>query len=285
MPGRDMSIAPVPHRPSDPGRGTGTVALRPAATPDLDDAVRRVFAPPRPGERYHLWGLSTLWAERLKEKSAATHRSYTRSVASWLDYCLRQHLAPLTARRADVDDWLAWSGPMSTSTFRVRRAALRSYYGYLISNDLDVHDPAAHVTAPAADTRATATRAHLDGEGLNRLLHAATTAADTAQDAARQADTDVAAGRAAADAAQRARHHAEVATRDAALLRLVALTAVRSGTVRGAPLAAVGENAGHEVFRYITKRGKTGPWCPTCAPCCSPPCGCGPRAWACRWPS
>lgn len=202
-------------------------AIEPA---ELGVAARATLPTPGADERYSVRGLTALWSYELTRRSKHTHRSYTYAVTEWLDYCLRSRIDPLRARRADVDDWVAQLGNPGRSTVNARLAGVRSWYRYLISNDIDTTDPVAHV---ARDSRRDESRTpYLDEDGLNRLLNAAT------QRAERAAGTT-----------------AEIATRDAAILRVLATTAVRSGAVRNADLTDLTEQAGHRILRYRAKGG------------------------------
>ncbi|ASR39999.1 hypothetical protein BAY61_32480 (plasmid) [Prauserella marina] len=209
------------------------LAPAPAGEVSLPAAVRAVIDPPRPGERYHVRGLTDLWIHEIGKDSAHTQRSYTYALAQWLDYCLRAQVNPLHARRADVDDWIAHLNSSNPDTINARLAAVRSWYSYLISNDLDVRDPVAHVKRPKRQRKKSKT-SYLDEGELNALL----TEADRRMEGAKKAG-----GLAL-----------EVTARDVAVLRTLFTTAVRSGAVQLATVADVRlVEDGHRVLRYHGK--------------------------------
>ena len=201
----------------------------------LAGALAAVTPTPLPGERYHVRGLTELWAHGLARNSAHTQRSYTHALTLWLDYCLRTGVNPLAARRADMDDWVAQLGSRRAETINARLAGVRSWYRYLISNDVvvdgsEVRDPVTYVERPKRPQGAKTE--WLDEAGLNALLAQANRIVE-----------------------QSSGPRAEIAARNAAVLRVLATTAVRSGAVQLATLADLSEQAGHRVLRY---RGKGG---------------------------
>ena len=201
----------------------------------LIDAARLVLPVPVPGERYHLRGLTELWATTVAgRESANTRRSYETGLAQWLDYCLRGRVDPLRARRADVDDWVATEhGDKSAETINTRLSAVSSWYGYLIDNDIDVRDPTTRVKRPKRQTRTSKTPYLTEAE-LNALLA--------------EADRRLIEATPLGGLAQ------EVAARDVAVLRTLFTTAVRSGAVQLATVADVRlVHDGHRVLRFHGK--------------------------------
>jgi integrase/recombinase XerD len=163
----------------------------------------------------------------------ANHCSYSYALARWLDYCLRARIDPLDARRADVDDWVAQLNSRNPETVNARLAAVSSWYGYLVDNDLDVRDPVARVKRPKRRRGGSMTE-YLDEDQLNALLC--------------EANRRLTEAEAGGDIKQ------EIAARDVAVLRILATTAVRSGPVQLATIGDVrAERAGHRVLRYHGK--------------------------------
>lgn len=157
-----------------------------AVSAELGPAAREALPAPQSGERYHVHGLTELWARNLAEKALAdgrephTARSYTHAVATWLRYCLLHRVDPLRARRADIDDWISRLG-VSAATARLRLAEVSNWYGYLLDNEVATTDPAARAERPSrkrADN-GSATTYFTDAE-LNALLTEASRQAETA---------------------------------------------------------------------------------------------------------
>ncbi|MEW2505959.1 tyrosine-type recombinase/integrase [Amycolatopsis sp. NPDC047767] len=217
----------------EPRRDTGLQPTRPGEV-TLAGAVRLVLPPAAPGERYHLRGLTELWADMIGRDSAHTRRSYETGLAQWLDYYLRSRVDPLQARRADVDDWLAAHlNSHNAETVITRLAAVGSWYGYLVDNDIDVRDPTARVKRPKRQ-RTKSKTPYLDEDELNALL----------------AEAD----RRLQEAQQFGGLALEIAARDVAVLRTLYTTAVRSGAVQHAAVADVRlVEDGHRVLRFHGK--------------------------------
>lgn len=201
----------------------------------LAGAIRLVLPPPAPGERYHLHGLTQLWAEQVAgAESEHTRRSYETGLAQWLDYCLRSRVDPLTARRADVDDWLATHlNSKNPQTVNARLSAVGSWYGYLLDNDVDVRDPTARVKRPKRQ-RAKSKTPYLDADELNAVMAEADRRLEEAKPLGGLA--------------------LEIAARDVAVLRTLYTTAVRSGAMQLATVADVRlVEDGHRVLRFHGK--------------------------------
>lgn len=206
---------------------------------ELEPAAREVLPPAEAGERYHVRGLTERWASELAEAAVRdgrqphTARSYTYTVARWLRFCLLEGLDPLRARRSDIDHWIARmrAGP---ATVRTRLAAVSSWYRYLAENDVPTSNPAAGAARPKRQRQASgSTTAHLTGEELNAILREASRVVESAPP-----------------------ERLEVAVRNAAIMRVLATTGVRSGAVQHAQLPEdLGHRGGHRVLRYATKGG------------------------------
>jgi site-specific recombinase XerD len=216
-------------------RRAGGLDLAQPGEVTLASAIRLVLPPPAPGERYHLRGLTELWATTVAgADSEHTRRSYETGLAQWLDYCLRSRVDPLKARRADVDDWIATHlNSKNPETINARLAAVGSWYGYLLDNDIDVRDPTARVKRPKRQ-RKTSKTVHLDENELNALMTEADQRLEQAKDVGGLA--------------------LEIAARDVAVLRTLYTTAVRSGAVQLATVADVClVEDGHRVLRFHGK--------------------------------
>lgn len=232
------SVAPAYHpelRHRDDS--AGPVVGERTAVPELATVARGVLPVPRPGERYPVRALTELWAQQVGTGSPHTRKAYTHALRAWLDYCWRARLDPLAARRADVDDWLAQLPPdTGADTAHTRLAGIRSWYAYLLDNDVPSTDPATRVKGPARQ-RGAARTAFLDEDGLNALLATAR-------------------HRAAATGPGRSGAVGERAARTHAVLAVLATTAVRAAAVQQATIADVsGVQAGHRVLSYTTKGG------------------------------
>ncbi|WP_019854418.1 tyrosine-type recombinase/integrase [Actinopolyspora mortivallis] len=226
----------TPQTPSHPTAAPAHPAET-AISAELPAAVHETLPPT--GQRYNLRALTEMWARELVEHAERdgrhphTARSYTHAVARWLHFCLRENIDPLQARRADVDHWISGLD-VGPSTVRSRLAGLSSWYGYLIDNQATDHDPAARVKRPRHGHRTNGSdTAWLSDEELNALLAEATRRAENAPTA-----------------------NLETAVRDAAILRVLVTTGVRSGAVRHARLPDdLGTRGGHRLLHYRTKGG------------------------------
>ncbi|SDQ29036.1 tyrosine-type recombinase/integrase [Actinopolyspora saharensis] len=234
-PDKHTTAATTPARSTRPGE-----AIPPTdVSAELPSAARETLPAPEPGQRYHLRGLTELWARELVEQAERdgrdphTARSYTHAVARWLRFCQLENIDPLAARRADVDHWVSGLD-VGPATVRTRLAGVSSWYGYLIDNDAATSDPAARVKRPKHNRRSNGSdTAWLSDEELNALLAEATRRAENA-------DPET----------------LETAVRDAAVLRVLITTGVRSGAVRNARLPDdLGTRGGHRLLHYRTKGG------------------------------
>lgn len=242
---------PVGRTQSDRRRSAMSTELTPVANntvdlagtaPELPTAVREVLPAPAPEERYHVRGLTELWARRLvdnaERRGAKPHtaRAYSHALALWLRYCLLQRIDPLRARRADVEDWLSRQN-IGDATVHQRLAALNSWYDYLLSNDIECTDPARRVTRPKRAT---------NNHGAPEVLYLTEEEAAALLAAARRRAAEATPGR------------AEVAARHDAILRVLLTTGVRAGVIRSAEIGDLLERDGHRLLRYHTKHNRWG---------------------------
>jgi integrase/recombinase XerD len=219
------STSPAPESQRSPnGTFADAVAVLPALPTDA------------PGDRYGLRALTAAWLR--SQKSDATRRGYYRDLAGWLDYCARTGLDPLTARRADVDDWTATmtaavrsggSRPAGPATRARRLAAVSSWFSYLMSNEAADRNPTLLVKRPsAAEISASAHRAPtLSVRETADLLDVAETRA--------------------------VKLNTEAAWRDAAVVALLFYTALRVSAITGADIADLSSEAGYRVLWYRVK--------------------------------
>lgn len=234
-----MDLVPTGSAPDEPRpvRRVASAATGPAADPIAEAvALLPALSADEPGDRYGLRSLTVAWLR--SQKSDATRRGYYRDLASWLDHCARTRLLdPLTARRADIDDWMASmtvdvrgvTRPPSASTRARRLSAVSSWYTYLQSNDVADRNPILLVKRPSgAEISASARKAPTLGVAETaRLL-------DTAESRAVHRRT-------------------EAAWRDAAVIALLFYTALRVSAFTGADLADLGTEAGYRVLWYGVK--------------------------------
>ncbi|WP_067830339.1 tyrosine-type recombinase/integrase [Actinomadura kijaniata] len=198
-------------------------------------AVLPALPAPDPSDRYGLRQLTVLWLERLE--SHHTRRAYWRALSSWLTHCQRTALDPVNARIADVDAWLTLQTatgrdgtprPPKPNTLAQRKAALSSWYTYLIGNQAADHNPAA--LAKKIKTTGTAKKAPVLSQQETAAL------LDHTEARARRLDT-------------------EAAWRDAALIALLFYTGVRVSAVTGADVTDFTTHAGYRILRYAKKGG------------------------------
>jgi site-specific recombinase XerD len=219
------------------------IVLRPAGALEaaargevsLDRAIRSVLPTPRPGERYHVRGLTELWCATVAGRdSQHTRQAYEFGLTLWLDYCLRAGVDPLHARLADVNDWTAnCLEGKSAETINLRWAAVGNWYDYLVDNDLDVRNPFARAKRPKRQPNKSATH-YLDVNDLNALMAEADRRLEEAKKVGGLA--------------------LEIAARDVAVLRVLFTTAVRSGAVQLATVQDVRLVVdGHRVLRFHGK--------------------------------
>lgn len=208
------SLVMVPTTPGDTQRLE--IAASVAALPAL----------PQPdGNRYHPRSLTELW---LRKKSTNTRRAYFADLARWLAYCDQQHLDPMSARRADIDDWADRLGEAPRTVNR-RLSAVSSWYRYLLANDAGERNPVDGIERPVFSR---------DQSPLVGLTQADAVAV-------------------LAEAQARVDHTgSEAALRDLALISLLIDTGLRIGGALGADIDSVGHADGHRVVNYRNKGGK-----------------------------
>jgi integrase/recombinase XerD len=216
----------------------------------LAAAVQRLPGLPQedPLDRYAVTNLTVLWLEA--DKSEHTRRAYYADLADWLGWCGRAGIAPLEARRADVD---AWKGtftvvgrdggprPAAAATTARRLAGVSSWYRYLESNDVTDRNPVEAVRRPR--TGGTPPLPALDQESAVVLLR-------HALDRAWQNDS-------------------EASWRDAALVHLLFYTGVRVSALTTATVRDLDRDGRHTVLRY-RKKGGTRDFVPVPAPALGP---------------
>jgi integrase/recombinase XerD len=201
-----------------------------------------------PLDRYAVTNLTVLWLEA--DKSEHTRRAYYADLADWLGWCHRVGIAPLQARRADVDAWkgtftvIARDGvprPAAAATAARRLAGVSSWYRYLESNDVTDRNPVEAVKRPR--TGGTPPLPALDQESAVALL------------------------RHALDRAWR--NDSEASWRDAALVHLLFHTGVRVSALTTAAVHDLDRDGRHTVLRY-DKKGGTRDFVPVPSPALAP---------------
>src|SRR5829696_1294154 len=99
----------------------------------VDDDVRRLVA-----------------AWLLGFASENTRRSYAGDLNGWLGFCAEHDVDPVRARRPHIDGWarsLELSG-LRPRTVARRLAAVSSWYGFLVDEEVRATSPAEHVRRP-----------------------------------------------------------------------------------------------------------------------------------------
>ncbi|REF00771.1 tyrosine-type recombinase/integrase [Thermomonospora umbrina] len=236
---RTRPPAAAHHVPSPVAAST-----RPERSDPFVEAVAMLPALPidEDGGRYGLRTLTAAWLRG--QNSDATRRAYYQDLAGWLAHCAHAGLDPLTARRADVDDWTVTmtaavrgggSRPAGAATKARRLAAVSSWYRYLQSNDAAERNPTLLVKRPtSAEIEAASRRAPTLGVQETAAL------LDAAESRAHREDT-------------------EAAWRDAAVIALLFYTALRVSAITGADIADLTTEAGYRILRHGLKgRGPAG---------------------------
>jgi site-specific recombinase XerD len=157
--------------------------------------------------------------------SVHTRRSYAGDVARWREFCAEHAIEPLEARRPHVDAWartLQESG-LKPSTVGRRLAAVSSWYGFLVTEQVIAATPTEHVRRPKISD---------EGEtpGLTRT--------EMRQLLAAAADHGSA--------------------RSQALLSLLAHTGLRIGEALSRDVEHVAHDRGHRILRLERKGGRGG---------------------------
>lgn len=136
----DAPWTTLPAMPADPYAAAATGAL--AVLDDTD---------PGTGGGVHLEDLVERW---VLTYGAHTRAGYRANLAEWLAYCRGRGQDPLTVSADVVRDYQAQldASDLTPVTVRVKLAAVRSFYRYVVEDRVLDHDPAAGTTrrAPAS---------------------------------------------------------------------------------------------------------------------------------------
>jgi site-specific recombinase XerD len=197
------------------------VAPVPAVAAELVDRVAAELpALVELGPRERL--LVAAWLVSLR--AARTRRAYLGDFLVWQRFCAQREVDVLAAGRVHVDLWVTVQADAGAEAASVRRrlSAITSFYRYCAAHDLVDRIPTAGVARPTVDPDYTAT-VGLDRDQARALLAAA------------DADTGPA------------------ALRTAAVIRLLATTALRVDEATGAEIAQLGTDKGHRVVHVVGK--------------------------------
>lgn len=157
--------------------------------------------------------------------SSHTRRNYAGDIAGWLKFCDTYCIDPLTARRPHIDAWarsLETSG-LAPRTVARRLAAISSWYGFLVVEEVRPDSPAEHVRRPRVG--AEGETPGLTRDELRRLLAAA-------------------------------EEHGSL--RSIALMSVLAHTGVRIGEALSRDVEHLGHDRGHRILRLERKGGLSG---------------------------
>jgi integrase/recombinase XerD len=168
-------------------------------------------------------GLVAAWL--LGFGSEHTRRNYAGDMAGWLEFCHTYCIDPLTARRPHIDAWarsLETAGQAPRTVAR-RLAAISSWYGFLVVEEVRPGSPAEHVRRPRIG--AEGETPGLTRDELRRLLAAA-------------------------------EEHGSL--RSVALMSVLAHTGVRIGEALSRDVEHLGHDRGHRILRLERKGGQSG---------------------------
>ena len=157
--------------------------------------------------------------------SVHTRRSYAGDVAGWLAFCDEHGLDPLTARRPHIDVWarsLEAAGQAPRTVAR-RLAAVSSWYGFLVVEEVRPGSPAEHVRRPKVGDEGETPG--LTRDEMRRLLGAA---------------------------------EAHGSRRSIALISVLAHTGVRINEALSRDIEHLGHDRGHRILRLERKGGRSG---------------------------
>ncbi|WP_406080188.1 tyrosine-type recombinase/integrase [Micromonospora sp. NBC_00858] len=198
--------------------------------------------------RFSIRRLTVAWNLEAWARSRHTAISYRRDLTTYLNWCVRERLDPLTARPSDLTQFRVWrelhghtDRAAKPATVARALSSLSSWYRHLVANTdgTVARNPTASVKRPQLPQAATT--AGLTPDEVDQLLA--------------QADTQCAARTAVAAAhpspSHRARHLA--ALRDRALLRLLADLGLRIGEALDCQVIDLRHNAGHRTLRTVAK--------------------------------
>lgn len=143
--------------------------------------------------------------------------------AGWLPFLTERGIAPLDARRVDVDGWVEIQrrDDIAETTIARRLSTLASWYDYLNAEEVTDRDPTRHVDRPDIDPDASDTYAP-DREEARRLWRAAL----------------------------------DVGPHEAAVISLMLHSALRVSEVCGVTFAGLRQKDGVTTVSVIRKRGK-----------------------------
>jgi integrase/recombinase XerD len=186
--------------------GRGVELVDPTSPAVRDDPVRRLVAG---------WLLGFA--------SPNTRRSYAGDLARWLAFCADHDLDPLAARRPHIDGWaraLETAG-LKPRTVARRLAAVSSWYGFLVDEEVRSTSPAEHVRRPSVGDRGETPG--LTRDELRRLLAAAVRSGSA---------------------------------RSVALMSLLAHTGLRIGEALSRDVEDLAHDRGHRILRLARKGGR-----------------------------
>lgn len=175
------------------------------------------------GQRWSLRSATTAWL--LSRRSDHTRAAYFRDLSGWLAWCERTGLDPRQATRGDIDAFTATLTAPSTASLARHLSALSSWYTYLVSNDVAGRNPVEAVDRPAIDRDSSPT-VGLTGPEASQFMRTARAMGG------RQA------------------------TRDAALLGMLAELGLRVGEALALDVESFRTNRGHRTVRVVGKGGK-----------------------------
>lgn len=206
--------------------------------------------PPDDGNRYNPRRLTVAWVLEARGNSVHTAKAYRRDLSTYLGWCERERLNPLTARPTDLGQYRVWrelqgpsGGIAKPATVARALAATSSWYEHLVVNtDGEIgRNPAAGVKRPPVPKNSTT--AGLTDDELDRLLD--------------QADLEAATRHASWKSTPTPGRHARylAAMRDRALLRLLADLGLRIAEALDRNLSDLSYQRGHRTLKYIAKGG------------------------------
>lgn len=244
-PESSTAITPSPNGPGPSGTlvaATQEIAAWAAGLPGL---------PADDGSRYSIRRLTVSWNLESWGRSRHTATAHRRDLSTFLAWCTRERLDPLTARPTDVAQFKVWRELSGTSgrvampsTVARALASVSSWYAHLLANtDGEVaRNPVAAVKRPKVDAH-TSTTIGLTQDEVDQLLA--------------QADADCVDRLKRCKAAPTPTRHARylAALRNRALLGLLADLGLRLDEALACDIAGLRANGGHRTLRF---RGKGG---------------------------
>lgn len=226
------ALAPVDHGKSDDRKIAKAVAALPA------------LPSPDPHDPYNVQRLTYSW---VRKRKGLTRRQYFEDLARYLAWWDRRHpptVTALTARVADLDDYLTDLQARSAPATAARRlSVVSSWYRALVASGAAGANPCAGVERPAVERDASRT-VGLTADEVRAVLEAA--------------DLEVRirdASHAAAPTSARA-DRVLAALRDRALIRFLAELGLRVAEALNLDIGSIGHNRGYRTVRYTGKGGK-----------------------------